>query len=610
MAKVFRFNVSARKLHKRLNQLGAKEVYPRGEADEQHDEGFVISRIIFLIHRDVAWSKYTGLTAPNSIDGTFLSWSLDLRKRLLSTFPLPSGVTPIPQDVLLPPKYTLEILQGRTELLKSTVITQGSSPSPSSIQPCESPSAHPRSDESSTLAVLSHRRTDLNMAYQPPDSNMDFCPQLKEEITDHEPIHDSSLPPVDELPIEGGFRVKLLKNQRVTPESHWQDVRLLTFVTPNKNAYDPGDAIKIHPKNFPEDVQSLINLQDWNDVADLPLTLKATAPEFFLAKNLVSNPPGLFPLEESTLRQLLTHNLDITAIPNRHFFHVIANYTNDPMHKERLLEFTNPAYTDEFFDYTTRPRRSILEVLQDFPSVRVPWNFATLLFPVIRPRSFSIATGGAQRVIHEYRNAHKFQILVALVKYKTVLKKIRQGLCSRYLASLQEGTCLTVSMNINLPVYEAIADGHRCPMILVGPGTGVAPCRSIIWERAAQPARNSQHAGENVLFFGNRNQNADFFFKDEWKLPLLRLRLFAAFSRDQRKKVYVQDLIRQEGRLIKQLLDKDAFIIVCGSSGNMPKQVREAFIDVLVEHGRSSREEAEKRLEDMGKNGRYLQEVW
>ena len=103
-------------------------------------------------------------------------------------------------------------------------------------------------------------------------------------------------------------------------------------------------------------------------------------------------------MPKSTLRDLLTVNLDITAIPQRSVLEILAHYTDDPTHKERLLEFSNPAYTDEFFDYATRPRRGILEVLQDFQSVKLPFNIVTTVFPVIRGRQYSIASGGIQKI--------------------------------------------------------------------------------------------------------------------------------------------------------------------------------------------------------------------
>lgn len=447
-----------------------------------------------------------------------------------------------------------------------------------------------------------------------PEYQTDPRSQLKGDANGPDSAHADReiFPPKDMLPILKSFDAKLIRNERVTPASHWQDVRLLTFHVSEDRAYYPGDTVTIFPKNFPADVQALIDLQGWNDVADLPLVFEAQAPDYFGAENLVSKPPGLVPLEDSTLRELLLHNLDITAIPKRHFFNLIAHFTDDLMHRERLLEFTNPMYTDEFFDYTTRPRRSILEVLHDFPSVKLPWKWATTIFPPIRGRQFSICSGGVQQDCPGIHGKIRLQILVAIVKYRTVLKKIRQGLCSRYIAHLTPGSTIAVTMTPNLAFYKAVEASAGFPIIMVGPGTGVAPCRSLIWHRAAEAIEYPNQNRDMVLFFGNRNKQADYFFEAEWKNPTLRTEVFTAFSRDQREKIYVQDLIRREGKLIHRLLSENALIIVCGSSGKMPLQVRQAFIDVMEEYGGpwESRQHVEKTFEFLEKRGQYLQETW
>ena len=455
------------------------------------------------------------------------------------------------------------------------------------------------------------------------------CPQLKEYLGNGVDPIDSKLPSPDWIPVPDAFRVRLMENKRVTPEDHWQDVRLLTLYMEAENEYGPGDTITIFPKNFPEDVQSLIDLMDWNGVADKPLRFEVTPPDLFADPLLVTLPNGLYPLKDSTLRQLLTHNLDITAIPKPFFFQYISHFTSDPMHKERLQEFGDSAFRDEFYDYATRPRRSILEVLVDFPSVKLPYQDVGCAFPFIRGRQFSICSGGLGKQVGwpttlaktEPDHLVKVQILVAIVKYKTVLRKIRQGLCSRYIASLKPDSVLNVKMDSNYDFYKAAERSPHCPIIMVAAGTGVAPCRSLIWDRSSVVAMralrdDSPPVGENVLIYGSRNKDKDFFFKDEWNSPALHTQVFTAFSRDQREKIYVQDVIRRESKKLLDLIMDGAIIYVCGSSGNMPKAVRESFLDAIMMHGIDSRgapatrEYAEKLLERLEKLGYYVQETW
>lgn len=542
---------------------------------------------------------------------------------------MPPDLAEIPGDVLLPPPYTIAIQDDPKSMIKPRTSTQllfaeeDHLTEPGSLHPNAATtkvnSTSPAFHEKSAAITSNHdgALNDLSSMYPDwapePDEQQETRSQFKGVDTERDlsPGSKERFPAELNymLPVSKSFKAVLIKNERVTPESHWQDVRLLTFKIPSSKDYEPGDTVTILPKNFPQDVQALIDLQDWNEVADIPLIFKAGAPDWFSAQNLVT-PPGLVPLQDSTLRELLLHNLDITAIPNRHFFNIIANHTDDPMHRERLLDFTNPIYTDEFFDYTTRPRRSILEVLQDFPSVKLPWEWATTLFPHIRGRQFSICSGGELQEISKERGTMKLQLLVAIVKYKTVLKKIRQGLCSRYIASLPAGTVIGMTMAANQTFFKAVQASSNAPVIMVGPGTGVAPCRSLIWQRASEAADGNQRR-QAMLFFGNRNKKADY-FEDEWKDTSLLVKVFTAFSRDQREKIYVQDLIRREGAQVNKLISEGGLIVVCGSSGKMPKQVRNAFLDVMEEHGGpwNGREEVEQALQKIEKKGMYLQETW
>lgn len=422
-------------------------------------------------------------------------------------------------------------------------------------------------------------------------------------------LEDSSnvkeaLPPSDRLPIPRSWPAMLRMNRRVTPADHWQDVRHLVFEVPmqpsatKRNEFDvfsyvPGDAVTIYPKNFPVDVQALIDLMGWQEVADLPFEHRASRQDA-----LYSQPRNCYPLPGSTLRQLLLHNYDITAIPKRMFFQDIAFYTTDPMHQERLREFANPGLSDEFYDYTSRPRRSILEVLQDFPSVKIPYQHVPAIFPVMRGREYSVASGGILLRGQENQDVTRVELLVALVKYKTVLRKTRQGLCSRYLASLTPGTIIQITHR----EYDTIqANFCRRPLLAIAPGTGVAPIRAHVWDRY-----DDRESGEVTLFFGGRNREADFYFKDEW--DRLGVKVFTAFSRDQPEKIYVQDRIREQALLVCEYIKKGAVICICGSSGKMPEAVRTALYDAMVIGKLAPNREAAKK--SLHATNPIWEEVW
>ncbi|KAH7386535.1 hypothetical protein BKA64DRAFT_145803 [Cadophora sp. MPI-SDFR-AT-0126] len=563
-----KFNRAARLLHVRLQGLGAKEVFPRGEADDQHQDGF---------------------------DGAYLSWAAEFQTHIQSAYPLPEGVDPIPPDVLLPFKWTHQIAEPEIANQQKTDLTTISiAQDPPQLSP-----PPPESDDEMKHHLPEDRTPDVP------------CAQLKESfppenLTTDTILEDLLLPPIPDTNI-----AFVKSNKRLTPKSHWQDVREITFSVPGTIDYKPGDTLTIFPQNFPEDVQTLIDLMDWNSVADVPLKFQVEGCAAFFDEFLVPPAPkDCWMMPKSTLRDLLTVNLDITAIPQRSVLDILAHFTDDSTHKERLLEFSNPAYTDEFFDYATRPRRGILEVLQDFRSVKLPFNIVTTVFPIIRGRQYSIASGGIQKVCQQ--DYTRVQLLVAVVNYKTVLSKVRRGLCTRFLAALPPGANLMVRFDGEYKFYENLDVKPKLPLILVAPGTGLAPCRSLIWERRELAFKDIDF-GRHYLFFGGRNKDADYFYQDEWKNKQLKVDVFPAFSRDDPtgRKVYVQDKIREHGDLIFRLMRANAFIFVCGSSGSMPKAVREAFVDVIAERrGQETREDAERILGLMEKAGRYRQETW
>ena len=499
------------------------------------------------------------------LDATFLPWSIKLREQLLELFPLESGIHPIPDDVLLEPRWTLALVE--------PVNTNGH------ISTANGGSSEAIRNGSSNLKGNSS-----------PDELLD---------------------------------VLLVENRRTTSSNHWQDVRHLVLESQHQASYAPGDTITIYPMNAEGDVEHLLSLMDWTGVADEPINFVPAART--RATDMVPPLPiaNIRPRSHLTLRKLLMKHLDITAIPRRSFFAFVAHFASNPMQKERLLEFTNPEYVDELYDYTTRPRRSILEVIQEFDSIKIPWQWATSVLPELRGRQFSIASGGQLKKGES--NITRFELSVAIVKYKTVIKKIREGVCTRYLARIPTGSHMQVTLQKGgLSITKAEA---RLPVVMIGPGTGVAPMRSLIWERLewAEELHNGQNKtdhgstnttvniGESVLFFGCRNREKDFLYEDEWEglEKKMNLKVFTAFSRDQKRKVYVQDRIREQSDLVFRLLHECGGVVyICGSSGKMPQAVREALIEVFQGGTRMEREDAEAYLIQMEKEGRYKQETW
>lgn len=447
-------------------------------------------------------------------------------------------------------------------------------------------------------------------------------PKTEQESLVHEGRNHSATPgdspSTDLLPLSDPYTAKILTNERMTAPDHFQDVRLFDFILEQKYSYGPGAVAVVYPKNFPEDVESFIRLVGWEDVADTPLEVGHSPSPIELVTH---SPLRHLDLSQTrlTLRWLLENVLDIMSIPRRSFFALLLSFVgedseDEAYQKERLRELANAELIDELWDYTTRPKRTILEVMMDFTTVKIPWKYALTALPIMRGRQFSIASGG--KLKEDKDGKTRVQLLVAIVDPPSPIIKWRRryGVCTRYMAVLQPADRINIGMQQGyLDVRPSEMD---VPLIMVGPGTGVAPMRAMIQQRAvwAADGQKSRAVQGDMLFFGCRSERADYFFRDEWAsaVPEPDLRVVPAFSREQDKpKQYVQDQIRANAaRVARAVMDGRGKVYVCGSSGNMPKGVREALVDVLTEEGGMSKAEAEAYLDGMEKTGRYKQETW
>ncbi|XP_008052870.2 NADPH-dependent diflavin oxidoreductase 1, partial [Carlito syrichta] len=215
------------------------------------------------------------------------------------------------------------------------------------------------------------------------------------------------------------------------------------------------------------------------------------------------------------------------------------------------------------------------------------------LVPPIRPRAFSIASS--------------LLILVAVVRYQTRLKEPRRGLCSSWLASLDPG-----QGPVRVPLWVrpgglTFPETPDTPVIMVGPGTGVAPFHAAIQERVAQGRTG------NFLIFGCRRRDQDFYWEAEWRDLEKRgcLTLVTAFSREQEQKVYVQHRLRELGPLVWELLDRrGAHFYLAGNAKHMPAGVSEALESVFQEEGGLSGSDAAAYLARLQRTPRFQMETW
>ncbi|CAH1786471.1 unnamed protein product [Owenia fusiformis] len=492
-----KFNFIAKKLHKRLIQLGGNSLVPVGLADDQHDLG---------------------------ADAVIDPWLNSLWEKTLNIFPIPPGLEIISDEILPPAKYKVQLLD--------------------------------RDTQASTPVGNRNGTTQQSGVY----SNV--CP----------------------------YHARMISNKRVTAPDHFQDVRLVKFdISNSKIKYSAGDVLMIQPSNMSDTVVDFIELMglDRNQY----FTLAQNDPDMPL-------PSGL--PQPCSVEYLVEKYLDINSIPRRYFFQLLSFFTADDTEREKLRELASAEGQEELYSYCNRVRRSILEVLQDFSHVKVPFEYLFDLIPAMQPRAFSIASS-----LQMYPD--EIHILMAVVQYRTKLVKPRRGVCSTWISGLTPE-----SPDVRVPVWVkkgtiAFPKDPTVPVIMVGPGTGCAPFRGYIQERISQ---NNEGC---VLFFGCRNKKGDFLCEEEWMSYENKglLRLFTAFSRDQDHKIYVQHVIKENAVLLWDLLEnKGAWFYIAGNAKQMPDSVRDALKSVIQEQGLKTEDEAETYLRVLDKHKRYQAETW
>jgi sulfite reductase (NADPH) flavoprotein alpha-component len=299
-----------------------------------------------------------------------------------------------------------------------------------------------------------------------------------------------------------------------------------------------------------------------------------------------------YPVAGRTLRDVLSDQVSLSPAPDA-LFQLFSYVTGG---ERKLKARALASGEDPDGDAVTL---DVLAALEKFPGIRLdPEAFVEALDP-LQPRVYSISSSFKA-------HPRRISLTVDSVRYD-IGGRTRLGVASTFLAG-------RIDPGARLKVYVQKAHGfalpadHATPIIMVGPGTGVAPFRSFLHERMATKA-----PGRNWLFFGHQRSACDFFYEDElnaMKATGLLTRLSLAWSRDGDQKFYVQDRMREVGRDLWAWLSEGAHFYVCGDAKRMAKDVERALVDIVTEHGGRSTDEAIAFLADLKKQGRYQQDVY
>ncbi|MGV4966913.1 assimilatory sulfite reductase (NADPH) flavoprotein subunit [Priestia aryabhattai] len=366
------------------------------------------------------------------------------------------------------------------------------------------------------------------------------------------------------------FKAEVLENLNLNGRGSNKETRHLELSLEGSGlTYEPGDSLGIYPENDPELVDLLLNEFKWD-----------------ASENVTVNKEG----ETRPLREALISNFEITVLTKPLLKQAAELTGNDKL--KALVE-----NREELKAYTQG--RDVIDLVRDFG----PWNVSAQEFVAILrkmpARLYSIASSLSA-------NPDEVHLTIGAVRYEAHGRE-RKGVCSVLCSErLQPGDTIPVYLQSNKNFK--LPQDQETPIIMVGPGTGVAPFRSFMQEREETGAK-----GKSWMFFGDQHFVTDFLYQTEWQKWLkdgVLTKMDVAFSRDTEEKVYVQNRMLEHSKELFQWLEEGASFYVCGDKTNMARDVHNMLVEIIETEGKMSREQAEGYLAEMKKQKRYQRDVY
>ncbi|KAF5278426.1 hypothetical protein FQA39_LY05915 [Lamprigera yunnana] len=366
--------------------------------------------------------------------------------------------------------------------------------------------------------------------------------------------------------------------------------------------YHPGDHVGVYPMNMPELVdkilQRLTSIDDPDKTIELQI-LKETHTSNGVVKTWIPHER----LPDCSLRELFLRFLDITTPPPPNLLQHFASIATEEVDQIRLTQLATDSAAYEDWRHWRFP--NLLEVLEEFPSVKPIAPLLITQLPILQPRFYSISSSPSL-----YK--HRIHLTVAVVVYKTEdgAGPVHYGVCSNYLQDLSIDSQMYIFVRSAQNFY--LPKDLMTPVILVGPGTGIAPFRAF-WQYRLSQVQNRKQIGKMWLFFGCRKRNLDL-YKDE-KEEMLKLkvldRVFLALSREPgQKKTYVQNLaLKESSEVYKLIVLEQGHFYVCGDC-TMAEHVYQTLRSIIQQHGRMSEADAEAFMLKIRDENRYHEDIF
>jgi sulfite reductase (NADPH) flavoprotein alpha-component len=371
------------------------------------------------------------------------------------------------------------------------------------------------------------------------------------------------------------FPARLLQNVKLNKSGSDKDTRLIVLDLKHSGlTYNVGDALGVYPENCADLVDAVLS------------ALHASGAEDVQGRD------G----EHVSLRDALMHHYSITRPVGEDLLRLLEKHCKNPDEAAQL----SAILVDDSTIEAAIDGHEILDLLLQFPSARPPvGDFVATLAP-LQPRLYSISSS-----LKAHPN--EVHLTVGVVKYKAKTGRASKGVASCYLSDrVRPGQKVRVFIHASQKFHVPV--NSDAPLIMVGPGTGIAPFRAFLEERKATGS-----TGKNWVFFGDQRQSTDFLYEEElleYQKTGLLTRLDLAFSRDQAAKVYVQHRMIEQGAEMWSWLEAGGSFCVCGDARRMAADVDLALRQIIATHGQMSADAATAYVNEMVQSKRYLKDVY
>jgi cytochrome P450/NADPH-cytochrome P450 reductase len=393
----------------------------------------------------------------------------------------------------------------------------------------------------------------------------------------------------------GAKPMVIVENRELQSPAAGRSTRHIELALPEGVTYQTGEHLGVIAQNQPELVRRVAAQFGFDDKTRICIYKHGSGK---------SN----FPLDQPiSVYRLLTDYVELQDVITRKQLKTMLNFTECPVTRQQLGDLTgdDEVCLERYKLEVLAKRKSLIDLLEDFPACELPFNVYLEMLPPLRPRYYSISSS-------PLKFGRICSITVGLVSGPARSGRgDYKGVCSHFLAGQPKGSTIYAFVQDTQSNFK-LPRNPRTPLIMIGPGTGLAPFRGFLQERAALKTQG-QPVGRSLLFFGCRRPDHDFIYEAEMREFVEQgiTELYPAFSRvEGQPKMYVQQQLLDQQAAVWELLQAGAVIYVCGDASRMAPEVRQTFARIYQTQTGKSGDEAEAWLDELATNQRYLVDVW